>query len=237
MVDMILNCPACGLQHIDAPSEGWDNPPHRSHACLGCGEIWRPADFPTNGVATIETRGKADTWIGERAGNHRSVAVAVKRIMERKDNRIALLEADLAFYRKRRGELVIQRDALMADAKEVFDLVAHLHRQRDFSLKTFGPGLRTEGVVDHIKKELKEIQADPTDHEEWIDVIILGFDGLLRTGIDPVEAVAEIVAKQTKNEGRDWPDWRKADPNKAIEHDRSKDAPAVGCVDDEGGGP
>ena len=107
--------------------------------------------------------------------------------------------------------------------KPAFDLVAHLHRQRDFSLKTYGPGLRTKGVVDHIKKELKEILDDPTDHREWIDVIILGFDGLLRTGIDPAEAVSEIVAKQTKNEGRDWPDWRTVDPNKAIEHDRSKD--------------
>ncbi|MFY7960732.1 MAG: dATP/dGTP pyrophosphohydrolase domain-containing protein [Elsteraceae bacterium] len=118
-----------------------------------------------------------------------------------------------------------------------FDLVAHLHRQRDFSLNTFGPGLRTKGVVDHIKKELKEILADPTDHREWIDVIILGFDGLLRTGIDPTEAVAEWVAKQTKNEGRNWPDWRTADPNKAIEHDRSKDAPTVACISDEGSGP
>src|SRR5574340_600312 len=24
--------------------KGWDNPPHRSHLCHGCGHIWRPAD-------------------------------------------------------------------------------------------------------------------------------------------------------------------------------------------------
>lgn len=38
--------------------------------------------------------------------------------------------------------------------------------------------------------------------------------------------VAALVAKQTKNEGRKWPDWRTQDPNKAIEHDRTADAVA-----------
>lgn len=82
---MVLFCPQCGVQHIDKPKpcdmgagceevgkcyaahQGepercpkWDNPPHRSHLCLGCGHIWRPADVPTQGVEHIETRGAAD---------------------------------------------------------------------------------------------------------------------------------------------------------------------------------
>lgn len=68
-IDMILNCPACGLQHIDAPDErtpDWKNEPHRSHLCHGCGHIWRPADVPTNGVAAIKTKGKADSPIDPR---------------------------------------------------------------------------------------------------------------------------------------------------------------------------
>lgn len=63
-IKMILHCPRCQLQHVDEPDERtpeWDNPPHRSHLCHGCGCIWRPADVPTEGVAAIETRGKADT--------------------------------------------------------------------------------------------------------------------------------------------------------------------------------
>ena len=55
-VDMVLYCPACGLQHLDMPEAhpdrpAWSNPPHRSHLCSRCGHIWRPADVPTNGVA------------------------------------------------------------------------------------------------------------------------------------------------------------------------------------------
>lgn len=73
-VDMILHCPSCGLQHIDAPEThevltasglaevpDWTNPPHRSHLCHGCSHIWRPADVPTNGVAAIATKGSADS--------------------------------------------------------------------------------------------------------------------------------------------------------------------------------
>lgn len=102
-----------------------------------------------------------------------------------------------------------------------FDLEAHLIRQKNFSLKTFGPGARTKGVIDHIRKELREIEAAPEDIEEWVDVIILAFNGAWRAGWKARDIIKAIVAKQTKNEGRRWPDWRTASPDKAIEHDRT----------------
>jgi hypothetical protein len=102
-----------------------------------------------------------------------------------------------------------------------FDFEAHLQRQRDFSEHTFGPGRQTKGVVDHIRKELAEIEDDPSDVSEWIDVVILGLDGAWRTGCSPAQIIDAIVAKQLKNESRRWPDWRSADPDMAIEHDRS----------------
>jgi hypothetical protein len=61
-IPMILHCPVCGWQHVDAPGPGWDNPPHRSHLCQRCRTVWRPADVPTVGVAAVATRGTADTW-------------------------------------------------------------------------------------------------------------------------------------------------------------------------------
>lgn len=105
-----------------------------------------------------------------------------------------------------------------------FDLLAHLRRQIDFSYKTFGPGARTQGVVDHIKKELTEIEKEPHDLEEWIDVIILAFDGAWRTGARAEDIITMLVAKQTKNESRTWPDWRTAPLNQAIEHTRTEPA-------------
>lgn len=97
----------------------------------------------------------------------------------------------------------------------------HLERQRDFSLRTFGPGVRTAGVLDHIRKELVEVEVDPTDASEWADIIILAFDGAMRNGIAPQSIIDAIKKKQTINENRVWPDWRTADPNAAIEHDRT----------------
>jgi hypothetical protein len=96
----------------------------------------------------------------------------------------------------------------------------HLAHQRDWSLKTFGPGTRTKGVIDHIKKELNEILADPTDLSEWVDVIILAFDGAWRSGHEPAEILRAIVNKQLKNEERNWPDWRTRSEDEAIEHVR-----------------
>lgn len=56
-VDMLLFCPACGFQHVDAaePGTDWTNPPHRTHKCKQCKHLWRPADVQTNGVAFIKT--------------------------------------------------------------------------------------------------------------------------------------------------------------------------------------
>lgn len=97
---------------------------------------------------------------------------------------------------------------------------AHIERQRDWSAKTFGPGFR-RGTIDHIRKELEEIEADPLDLNEWVDVIILALDGAWRAGHAPQQILDAIQQKQAKNEGRTWPDWRTQPLDQAIEHDRT----------------
>jgi hypothetical protein len=61
---MLIFCPVCHRQHVDEPdpAQGWDNPPHNSHLCHGCGHTFRLADMPTTGVANIKTKGSRDTW-------------------------------------------------------------------------------------------------------------------------------------------------------------------------------
>lgn len=103
------------------------------------------------------------------------------------------------------------------------NLVDYLHRQRAFSEKTFGPGTRAKGVIDHIRKELEEVEAAPGDLKEWIDVVTLALDGAWRAGFSPEQIIAQLDATLTRNESRKWPDWRDATPDKAIEHDRSAD--------------
>lgn len=157
-----------------------------------------------------------------------SYSVAFKTIAEYKErypNKIAPSE-------KLRGQWQELKSATSPTGK-AFDFTAHLARQAAWSEKTFGPGHRVEMVIDHIRKELLEIEAAPQDLEEWVDLIQLALDGAWRSGALPVEIINAIVAKQTKNEGRTWPDWRTADPTKAIEHDRSKDAAPSEATTDE----
>ncbi len=104
---------------------------------------------------------------------------------------------------------------------DVFRFDLHLERQRRFSERTFGPGSRAAGVIDHIRKELREIEEAPGDLAEWIDVVILALDGAWRTGATPAQIIDALVAKQTRNEARTWPDWRSAPADRAIEHDRA----------------
>ncbi|MDL2401278.1 dATP/dGTP pyrophosphohydrolase domain-containing protein [Rhizobium mayense] len=87
-----------------------------------------------------------------------------------------------------------------------------------WNLATFGPGPRTQGTIDHIRKELVEIERDPTDPAEWVDIVLLGLNGLIRLGYTPGQAIGLIRSKLTVNKARQWPDWRDTDPHKAIEH-------------------
>lgn len=96
----------------------------------------------------------------------------------------------------------------------------YLEHQREWSKNTFGPGDRTYGVINHIKKELKEIEEQPSDIMEWIDVLILAFDGAWRAGWEPQEILDAIAEKQAINENREWPDWRQFNNGEAIEHIR-----------------
>lgn len=110
------------------------------------------------------------------------------------------------------------------------DWQQHIVRQIAWSGANFGPGPRTAGVCDHIRKELIEVEQSGGSPAEWTDVAILGMDGLWRAvrernptldNDDIAELVVQcILTKQNRNERRVWPDWRTAPQDKAIEHVR-----------------
>lgn len=119
---------------------------------------------------------------------------------------------------------ICTEEDIFGDWDDMFPAVidaGHIERQREFSERTFGPGERTAGIIDHIAKELLEVADNPSDLSEWADLIILALDGAWRAGGEPQDIIDAIVAKQAKNEARVWPDWRTADPGKAIEHVRN----------------
>lgn len=173
-----------------------------------------PCDRPAVGYRWYQDVGEHEDLLDVACEIHRNAG----------GDRMAELMAEverLTGERDRARGLAARLEAQVARVEELADPaidVIHLDHQRQWSRDTFGPGPRTAGVLDHIRKELAEIEADPTDLTEWVDLIILAFDGAWRHGAEPSEIIAAIKAKQARNESRSWPDWRTAEPGKAIEH-------------------
>ena len=102
-----------------------------------------------------------------------------------------------------------------------FELVPLLYRQREFSLTTYGPGLRTGGIVKHIHTKADEVLDAPLDLVRLVDIAQLAFDAAMRAGFTPEEITAAYEAKQAINRRRQWPDWRTRSQDNVIEHIRT----------------
>ena len=101
--------------------------------------------------------------------------------------------------------------------------IEYFVRQSEWSANTFGHGTRTQGIVEHIRKELDEVLAKPHDLEEWIDLTMLAMDGFWRHGGDPRAIVDHLQAKQAKNFARKW---HKPEDGRAVEHVRDTEPAA-----------
>lgn len=98
------------------------------------------------------------------------------------------------------------------------DIVDIIADQRRWSRATFGPGPRPAGTIAHIRKELAEIEANPTDVVEWVDVAILALDGAWRAGHSPRAIARALLDKQQRNRDRKWPAVGTVADDKPIEH-------------------
>jgi hypothetical protein len=108
------------------------------------------------------------------------------------------------------------------------DMLDFFERQQEWSYETFGPpSVRGPiGPLKHLEKEAREAytEEDPEKRKEEIaDCLFLVFDAAHRAGMSYAELSMVAMAKLKKNKARTWPDWRNADPNSAVEHERGKE--------------
>ena len=95
-------------------------------------------------------------------------------------------------------------------------LKLYIGKHRAWSMKTFGAGYRTVGLIKHIQSELKEIEENPMELDEWVDVMILAIDGAWRAGYSPNQIVKALKKKQKVNFARKWPEG--IDENSPVLH-------------------
>lgn len=95
----------------------------------------------------------------------------------------------------------------------------YIEKQIEWSKVTFKDHPNIDSILDHIRKELKEIEQNPTDPYEWIDLIILAIEGAWRIANLSEHGIEQyLIQKQLINKQRNWPDVTTFPKGKAIEH-------------------
>ena len=101
-----------------------------------------------------------------------------------------------------------------------FDLVAHLHAQRAWSLQTFGPGTAPDNsAFEQYANAALSGPSNDQDLTEIAGVLLVLLDGAMRAGHEP-EAVAAALAETLRiNQSRRWPSPGSVPEGEAVEHE------------------
>lgn len=79
-----------------------------------------------------------------------------------------------------------------------------LEKQRfEWASKTF-KGCTAQGALEHLKDEIKEIEAEPTDPIEYADALMLLFDAAGRSGVTVKDIFIAFRDKHQVNLTREW---------------------------------
>lgn len=84
-------------------------------------------------------------------------------------------------------------------------------QQFEWAQEAFGPGRRDKGIIAHLRSEIDELEANPDDIFEAIDLIFLAADHALRVlaadgDLQPGRTLEQFwLAKFDKNRRRSWP--------------------------------
>lgn len=178
----------------------------------------------------LDEAGDLNKELCQKLTAHRDTIKALKKHLDTTSTALAAADKRIAELVEERKGLDSRLDAALARADRAeaapsetngFNIADFLARQWAWSRETFGPYLRTKGVIQHITKELVEVEKKPFDLSEWADIIILALDGFWRHGGSPEGLGRILEAKYAKNVARTWPDWRTMSSDQAIEHNRS----------------
>lgn len=90
-----------------------------------------------------------------------------------------------------------------------------------WSQETFGSDKERgpEGPLKHMRKEIEEVLANPTDLQEYADLLLLLLDASRRAGIGPYSLIRAGQAKLKINKERTWP--KPTGMSDAVEHVKS----------------
>ena len=87
------------------------------------------------------------------------------------------------------------------------ELMMRQHPFKDNSLK---------GVITHLECEIQEVKADPTDLEEYADIMLLVFSAFVKMGLSYNVLEKVVWDKIKKNERRKWEATK--DPDQPVFH-------------------
>jgi hypothetical protein len=100
----------------------------------------------------------------------------------------------------------------------------------EWTFATFGtPEQRGPfGPLDHLRKEIDEILADPSDVVEFVDAYMLLQDATARAGHRMSDVIAGVRPKLAINKQRKWPPFN-PDASGAVEHIREQPGLITPC--------
>ena len=121
-------------------------------------------------------------------------------------------------------------DAINESQMETFHEKVHFkedfsdlyYRHANWSRKTFGPDSERGaiGPLNHLEKEIKEVQEAPGDIYEYVDCLLLVMDASRRAGFDQKQLIHAAYQKLEENKNRSWPDWKTSSLDNPMEHIR-----------------
>lgn len=117
------------------------------------------------------------------------------------------------------AEMVRRREAERRAEEAEQNFTEFVRSKLKWSEETFGAGPRPQPTIAHIRKELIELEANPSDPMEWIDVALLAIDGYCRLTGTPECLLPDMKAKLAILRARKW--VLQADGS--FEHDRGFD--------------